>query len=77
MKQKKYMEVKAYLEPEKDRELINTLSRISDSSGMSMSAVLGLILRSGAGSMEKAIASALKSGANSKVPTIRKRAVKR
>lgn len=77
MKTKKYIEVKAYLEPEKDKALIDTLSRISDSSGMSMSAVLGLILRSGAGSMERAISFALKSGDNKKVPAIRKRAVKK
>jgi hypothetical protein len=69
MATKKYYEVKAYLEPSKDKELIAKLTRISESSGMSMSAVMGLILRAGVGSVEVGISSALK---NKKVPAIRK-----
>ena len=67
---KKYVEVKAYLEPDKDKELIETLARISKNSGLSMSAVLGLVLKSRASVIESALKSALKSGAD-------KRAVKR
>jgi len=69
MTTKKYYEVKAYLEPSKDKELIETLTRISESSGMSMSAVMGLILRAGVGSVEVGISSALK---NKNLPAIRK-----
>jgi len=69
MATKKYYEVKAYLEPSKDKELIETLTRISESSGMSMSAVMGLILRAGVGSVEVGISSALK---NKNLPAIRK-----
>lgn len=69
MATKKYFEVKAYLEPSKDKELIETLTRISESSGMSMSAVMGLILRAGVGSVEVGISSALK---NKNLPAIRK-----
>lgn len=74
MATKKYYAVKAYLEPSKDKELIDTLNRISEGSGMSMSAVMGLILRAGVGSVESGINSALKI---KKVPTARKRAVRR
>jgi len=69
MATKKYYEVKAYLEPVKDAELIGTLNRISASSGMSMSAVMGLILRAGVGNVEVGINAALK---NKKVPAIKK-----
>jgi hypothetical protein len=69
MATKKYYEVKAYLEPVKDKQLIDTLNRISEGSGMSMSAVMGLILRAGVGSVEVGINTALK---NKKVPAIRK-----
>jgi len=69
MATKKYFEVKAYLEPSKDKELIDTLNRISAGSGMSMSAVMGLILRAGVGSVEVGISSALK---NKNLPAIRK-----
>lgn len=76
MATKKYYEVKAYLEPVKDKELIDTLNRISESSGMSMSAVTGLILRAGVGSVESGIVSALKNKKVAKV-SASKRAVKR
>ncbi len=75
MATKKYYEVKAYLEPVKDAELISTLNRISASSGMSMSAVMGLILRAGVGNVEVGINAALK---NKKAPRVsNKRVVKR
>jgi hypothetical protein len=77
MATKKYYEVKAYLEPSKDKELIDKLNRISESSGMSMSAVMGLILRAGVGSVEVGINSALKN-TEKKVPAIsRKRLVRK
>jgi len=69
MATKKYYEVKAYLEPSKDKELIETLTRISESSGMSMSAVMGLILRAGVGSVEVGISKEMK---NKNLPAIRK-----
>ena len=79
MKTKKYVEVKAYLEPEKDKALIDTLQRIADNSNMSMSAVCGFILRYGAANVEKALTVALKSGEGKKVPSlsVRKRAVQK
>jgi hypothetical protein len=77
MATKKYYEVKAYLEPSKDKELIATLTRISESSGMSMSAVMGLILRAGVGNVEVGISSALKNKKPAKVQTSKSRAVKR
>jgi len=77
MATKKYYEVKAYLEPSKDKELIETLTRISESSGMSMSAVMGLILRAGVGSVEVGISSALKNKKPAKVQASKGRAVKR
>jgi len=77
MATKKYFEVKAYLEPSKDKELIDTLNRISAGSGMSMSAVMGLILRAGVGSVEVGISSALKNKKPAKVQASKGRAVKR
>ena len=77
MATKKYYEVKAYLEPIKDKELIEKLNRISTNSGMSMSAVMGLILRAGVGSVEVGIISALKNKKPVKVQTSKSRAVKR
>lgn len=77
MTTKKYYEVKAYLEPVKDVELINALNRITASSGMSMSAVMGLILRAGVGNVEVGINAALKSKKTAKVQTSKSRAVKR
>ena len=77
MATKKYYEVKAYLEPVKDKQLIDTLNRISEGSGMSMSAVMGLILRAGVGSVESGINAALKNKKPVKVQTSKSRAVKR
>jgi hypothetical protein len=77
MATKKYYEVKAYLEPSRDKELIDRLTRLSASSGMSMSAVMGLVLRAGMDSVEAGIGSALKSKKPAKVQTSKSRAVKR
>lgn len=76
---KKYFEVKAYLEPVKDAGVIDTLQRIADKSGLTMSAVVGLLLRNGADGLERALSSGMVSGKAVKVPSKNKkiRAVKR
>lgn len=79
---KKYFEVKAYLEPVKDAGVIDTLQRIAEKSGLTMSGVVGLLLRNGADGLERALSSAMASGKAVKVPsskpqTKKSRAVKR
>lgn len=77
---KKYVEVKAYLEPVNDAALVDTLQRIVDKSGLTMSAVVALLLRNGAEGLERALSSAMASGKTVKVPTLKTkkvRAVKR
>lgn len=66
---KKYFEVKAYLEPVRDAGVIDTLQRIAEKSGLTMSGVVGLLLRNGADGLERALSSAMASGKTLKVQT--------
>ena len=44
---KRYFEVKAYLNPDTDTALINKLQRLAKVNGLSMSTLCGLLLRGG------------------------------
>ena len=57
MERKKYYEVRAYLEPVKDKDIIDTLQRIAEKNHMSISQVCKLILSDKAAGLERALSS--------------------